>query len=297
MKSGILNVYKEAGYTSFDVVAKLRRILGIKKIGHTGTLDPDAVGVLPVCIGRATRLCDMLTDSDKTYEAELVLGIKTDTGDLSGNVIASSSVDASEDDVTDVIMSFVGEIAQIPPMYSALKVNGQKLVDLARKGVTVDRKPRNVTIYSIEIISMSLPKVDIRVSCSKGTYIRTLCEDIGEMLGCYGTMGKLKRTVAAGFSVVEAHTLDEIEKIVEGGAIDNYITGIDKVLSHPRIDVAEEFDNYLKNGVTLYPEELSMTFELDQRYLVYDFRGDFVGVYIGTDEGLKVVKMFYENGN
>ena len=186
MFDGVLNVYKEKGYTSHDVVAKLRGILGQKKIGHTGTLDPDAQGVLPVCLGKATRLCDMLTDHAKTYEAVLLLGKETDTQDISGQIIAEKEPDVSEEEVCVTIMGFVGEYAQIPPMYSARKVNGKKLYELARAGKVVERQPRQVTIYEIAIKSAALPRVTMIVRCSKGTYIRTLCHDIGQKLGCGG---------------------------------------------------------------------------------------------------------------
>ena len=189
MIHGILNVRKEKGYTSHDVVAKLRGITRQKKIGHTGTLDPDAVGVLPVCLGRATRLCDMITDRDKTYETVLLLGRTTDTQDIGGQTIRTGRTEGlKEDEVRRVIWEFVGEYAQIPPMYSALKVNGRKLYELAREGKEVERKARNVQIFGIEILKAELPRVWMRVKCSKGTYIRTLCHDIGERLSCGGCM-------------------------------------------------------------------------------------------------------------
>ena len=178
MINGVINIYKERGFTSHDVVAKLRGILKQKKIGHTGTLDPDAEGVLPVCLGKGTRLCDMLTDHSKVYEAVLLLGQSTDTQDVSGNVLQEAPVDVSEEEVREAIMSFVGPYDQIPPMYSALKVNGQKLCDLARAGKEVERKARPVEIYEIQIEEIHLPRVRMTVSCSKGTYIRTLCHDI-----------------------------------------------------------------------------------------------------------------------
>ena len=187
MVNGILNVYKEKGYTSHDVVAKLRGIVGQKKIGHTGTLDPDAEGVLPVCLGRATKVCDMLTEKDKTYEAVLLLGKETDTQDISGTVLRVGETEGlTQEQVKDCVMSFVGEYDQIPPMYSALKVNGKKLYELAREGKTIERKSRKVEIKEIRILEMALPRVRMEVSCSKGTYIRTLCHDIGEKLGCFG---------------------------------------------------------------------------------------------------------------
>ena len=183
MINGIINIYKEAGFTSHDVVAKLRGIVKQKKIGHTGTLDPDAVGVLPVCFGNATKLCDMLTDKSKEYEACLLLGLETDTQDISGTVLAEHEVKVSEQEVLEAIKSFEGVYEQIPPMYSALKVNGKKLYELARQGKEVERQPRKVEISYIRILSCELPEVRFVVGCSKGTYIRTLCDDIGKKLG------------------------------------------------------------------------------------------------------------------
>ena len=185
---GIINVYKEAGYTSFDVVAKLRGILKQKKIGHTGTLDPDAEGVLPVCIGKATKVCGYLTEKDKTYQALLHLGIATDTQDMSGRILKEQAPEISEEELRRMIQSFTGKLKQVPPMYSALKVGGKKLCDLARAGIEVERKAREIEIYSIRQIRIQLPYVSMEVHCSKGTYIRTLCHEIGEKAGCGGCM-------------------------------------------------------------------------------------------------------------
>ncbi len=212
MKNGVINIYKERGYTSHDVVAKLRGILKQKKIGHTGTLDPEAEGVLPVCLGKGTKLCDLLTDRDKVYETVLLLGRSTDTQDITGTVLQEAEVCAGEEEVQKVIMSFVGPYEQIPPMYSALKVGGQKLCDLARAGREVERKARPVRIHEIEILKMELPRVRMRVSCSKGTYIRTLCHDIGEQLGCHGCMEQLLRTRVGQFSLSDSLTLSEVER-------------------------------------------------------------------------------------
>ena len=197
--NGILNIYKEAGFTSHDVVAKLRGILKQKKIGHTGTLDPDAEGVLPVCVGNATKLCGLLTDKEKTYEAVLLLGQETDTQDLSGKVLRKAEVTVSEEAVREAILSFQGNYDQIPPMYSALKINGRKLYELAREGKEVERKPRKVTLREISISWIELPEVSFTVTCSSGTYIRTLCHDIGEKLGCSGCMKTLLRTCVDRF--------------------------------------------------------------------------------------------------
>ena len=189
MINGIVNIYKEKGYTSHDVVAVLRKVVGQKKIGHTGTLDPDATGVLPVCLGRATKVCELLTDHDKTYEALLLLGKTTDTQDISGEVLEERDPgNLTEEEVRSCIESFIGEYDQIPPMYSALKVNGKKLYELAREGKTVERKSRKVQIHGIRILEMNLPHVRMEVDCSKGTYIRTLCHDIGEKLQVGGCM-------------------------------------------------------------------------------------------------------------
>ena len=213
MIHGVINIYKERGFTSHDVVGKLRGILRQKKIGHTGTLDPDAEGVLPVCLGKATKLCDLLTDKEKTYRAVLLLGKTTDTQDVSGTVLSEAPVTAEEAKVREAILSFVGDYDQIPPMYSALKVNGQKLCDLARAGKEVERKPRRVTIREIRIEKIDLPRVTMEVTCSKGTYIRTLCQDIGENLGCGGCMESLLRTRVERFSLEDAIKLGEVEAI------------------------------------------------------------------------------------
>ena len=183
MINGIVNIYKEKGYTSHDVVAVLRKVVGQKKIGHTGTLDPDATGVLPVCLGRATKVCELLTDHDKTYEALLLLGKTTDTQDISGEVLEERDPgNLTEEEVRSCIESFIGEYDQIPPMYSALKVNGKKLYELAREGKTVERKSRKVQIHGIRILEMNLPHVRMEVDCSKGTYIRTLCHAVWKNL-------------------------------------------------------------------------------------------------------------------
>ena len=235
MIDGILNVYKEKGYTSHDVVAKLRGILRQKKIGHTGTLDPEAEGVLPVCLGKATRLCDMLTDKTKTYRAGLLLGRETDTQDIWGQILKEQQINGltmDQDRVREIIMGFVGEYAQIPPMYSALKVNGKKLYDLARAGKVVERQPRQVFLYQIEIQSMELPRVSMTVSCSKGTYIRTLCHDIGVKLGCGGCMESLTRTQVDRFKIEDSLDLARIEELRDKGTLEEHIMPIEAMFSH-----------------------------------------------------------------
>lgn len=229
MIHGIINVYKEKGFTSHDVVAKLRGIVGQKKIGHTGTLDPDATGVLPVCLGKATKLCDLLTDKNKTYEAVLLLGKTTDTQDITGEVLEEKSTEAlTEEKVREAIEGFIGDYEQIPPMYSALKVNGKKLYELAREGKVIERKARPVKILDIQILEIDLPKVRMEVSCSKGTYIRTLCHDIGEKLGCGGCMESLIRTRVSTFRIEDAKTLDEIETLKQEGKLAELLVPIER---------------------------------------------------------------------
>lgn len=295
MKSGIINVYKEAGFTSFDVVAKLRGILKIRKIGHTGTLDPDATGVLPICIGKATKICDLLTDRDKTYRAVMRLGIVTDTLDMSGNVLETNEVIVTEENVKSAIMSFVGDIMQIPPMYSALKVNGQKLVDLARKGQVVERKPRPVTIYDISIEDITLPLVTFTISCSKGTYIRTLCDDIGRKLGCGGCMESLERIKAAGFSVENALTLSDIERIRDEGDLDSIILAIDEALvEYPKVVADEECTKILQNGGKVSADDLTLTDLNAEMVRMYMADDTFVGIYERVGDVYKPNKMFLE---
>lgn len=301
MINGIVNVYKEKGYTSFDVVAKMRGIFHQKKIGHTGTLDPDAEGVLPVCLGKATKVCDLLTDKDKEYKAVLLLGQATDTQDISGEVINSAPVDVTEDEVTAVINSFVGRQMQVPPMYSALKVNGQKLCDLARQGVMVERKAREINIFSIEIEDISLPEVTMSVHCSKGTYIRTLCNDIGEKLGCYGCMKSLLRTRVAGFKLADACRLSELEEMLKTGQ--DFVIPIDSVFDNlPAANVIETAQKYVVNGnripVSFIKEaaESEADFIDGAAYRLYDYKDCFVGIYnyIEKTGDFKPVKIFYE---
>lgn len=247
--NGIINVYKEKDYTSFDVVAKLRGILKQKKIGHTGTLDPDAVGVLPVCLGSATKLCDMLTDKKKEYIAEFVLGKETDTQDISGQVIKETEVVCTQEEVKTAIQSFIGDYDQLPPMYSAIKVDGKRLYELARQGKEVERKKRPVTFYEIEIIKCELPYVTIRVLCSKGTYIRTLCHDIGQKLGCGAAMTELERTRSGQFTKENAYTLAEIERLRDAGSLDEIVMPVDTVFMNlPAFVVSGELEKRILNG-------------------------------------------------
>lgn len=301
--NGIINVYKEKDFTSFDVVAKLRGILKQKKIGHTGTLDPDATGVLPVCLGNATKLCDMLTDKKKEYIAEFVLGKETDTQDISGQVLKETEVVSNEAEVREVIQSFVGDYDQLPPMYSAIKVDGKRLYELARQGKEVGRKTRPVTFYEIEILKVELPHVSIRVLCSKGTYIRTLCHDIGQKLGCGAAMTSLERTRSGQFTKEKAYTLAEIEKIRDEGRLDDIILPVDSVFSHlPELIVSGELEKKILNGNLIYKSEceklgLEDCYSERKKIRVYkenNNSSNFIAVYVYNKEkkGMVPEKMF-----
>ena len=257
---GIINVYKEKGFTSHDVVAKLRGILHQKKIGHTGTLDPDATGVLPICVGRATKVCELLTDHDKTYEAVGVLGITTDTLDTSGEVLTRRKVDVNRTELEEALSHFRGEIEQVPPMYSAVKINGKKLYEYAREGIEIERKKRNVTIYELTLLDYAgedtkatgedeNPTFSIRVKCSKGTYIRTLIDDIGSMLGCGAAMSGLVRTAVGRFEISGALTLAKIEEKVTADATDEIVLPLESIFEeYPAYTVTEEAMKLLQNG-------------------------------------------------
>ena len=252
MINGIINVYKEKDFTSHDVVAKLRGIVKQKKIGHTGTLDPDATGVLPVCLGNATKLCDMLTDKSKEYVTTMRLGFCTDTQDISGEVLKKQEVNVTKEDVTEAVMSFVGKYDQIPPMYSALKVNGKKLYELAREGIEIERKARSIEIFAIEIMDINLPDITMKVHCSKGTYIRTLCHDIGLKLGCFATMVSLKRTKVANFLLENAYTLSQIEACVKDEKLQDILTKTEDMFELLSVRVAPPYEKLLFNGNPIY---------------------------------------------
>lgn len=279
MYHGIINVYKEEGYTSHDVVAKLRRILGQKKIGHTGTLDPSATGVLPVCLGSGTKLCSLLTEKDKTYETVLLLGCCTDTQDVTGQIVSSAPVTIVEEELVPIIESFVGDYLQTPPMYSAIKKNGKKLYELARAGVEIEREARKVVIRSIRILEISLPRVRMEVTCSKGTYIRTLCEDIGKKAGCGGCMEQLIRTQVERFCLSESRTLSEIEELAKAGQLLELILPVDACLSqYPALCTTPAADRLLHNGNAICAEEVQGDTPRET-VRFYDSAGRFIGLY------------------
>ena len=277
---GVIVIRKEKGFTSHDVVAKLRGILHMKKIGHTGTLDPDAEGVLPVALGKATRLVDMITDKEKTYEAVMRLGVVTDTQDMSGTVLSQTEdISVTEEELRTVIGSFVGDYMQVPPMYSALKVNGKKLYELAREGKTVERKARPVHFYEIEILDIDFPLVRFCVTCSKGTYIRTLCHDIGEKLGCGAAMETLLRTQVGRFTLDDAITLAQAEEAVQAGEIESKVAGIEQILAeYPRVCCTEAGDRLLANGNPLVQALVSAE-EKGGWIRMCSSQGNFAGVY------------------
>lgn len=302
--NGVINVYKEAGFTSHDVVAKLRGIVKQKKIGHTGTLDPDAEGVLPVCLGNATKLCGLLTEKEKTYRAVLLLGQTTDTQDTSGRVLTEAPVTATGEQVREAIMSFLGDYDQVPPMYSALKVNGKKLYELAREGKEVERQARRVRILDMEIHEIRLPEVTFTVTCSSGTYIRTLCQDIGEKLGCGGCMKSLLRTKVDRFELADSHKLSELETMMHEGRIGEVLLPVDDVFAAcPAVRIRQESDRLIQNGNPFGKEDIAETTgerlpegtELERNCVrVYNSEGDFRGLYRREQGGrrYKPEKMF-----
>lgn len=313
MINGVINIRKEAGFTSHDVVAKLRGILRQKKIGHTGTLDPGATGVLPVCLGKATKLCDVIGGWDKSYRATLLLGKETDTEDIFGQVIKELKVEVTEEEIREIILSFVGSYNQIPPMYSAKKVKGKKLYELAREGVVIERKPCPVTISDLKILKIDLPYVEFDVACSKGTYIRSLCRDIGDKAGCGGCMTSLIRTRVSDFLLEDAITLLEVEALRDSEKLTEHIRSIDSVFPfYPSMHVTEKGQRLLMNGnpfpiaygnikeESLVAEDSLMeekeTADQDTMYRVYDYENHFIGLYQKKEqEGLmRPDKLFFD---
>ncbi len=298
--NGILNIYKEAGFTSHDVVAKLRGILKQKKIGHTGTLDPDAEGVLPVCVGNATKLCGLLTEKEKTYQAVLLLGQETDTQDASGKILRTAEVKVSPEAVREAIESFQGSYDQIPPMYSALKVNGRKLYELAREGKEVERKARRVYLREIRISWVRLPEASFTVTCSSGTYIRTLCRDIGERLGCGGCMKSLLRTRVDRFAMEDSLRLSQIEEKMAEGRIGDCLIPVDRMFEEcARVQMKEAGDRLVYNGNAFSAQAADLdragTLKEEAQVRVYDSKGVFTGLYRYERGMFRPVKMFLES--
>lgn len=301
---GILAVWKPEGWTSHDVVAKVRRILGMKRIGHAGTLDPMVTGVLPLCLGRATRVVEYVQERPKAYEAVLKLGIATDTEDMTGSIIARSSVELTDEEaIRSVLQSFAGSIEQVPPMYSAVKVDGKRLYELAREGKTVERKSRTVLIHEIELIEAKLdmeqPEISFSVVCSKGTYIRTLCVDIGKKLMLPATMAKLTRTMSGGITSESCLTLQAIEELHSQSLLSERLISADAAISHmPQAEVAADIGLQALQGrkIALSHAQSPSALNWNDEELIrlYNETGVFLGIFqVDTDaELLKPIKVF-----
>ena len=284
--NGIVIVDKPQEWTSQDVTARLRRVFNTRRIGHGGTLDPMATGVLPVFVGRATRGVEFFEHAEKTYEATLRLGIATDTEDITGTVLEEKPVSLSEADFLAILPQFRGEILQIPPMYSALKVGGQKLCDLARKGKEVERQPRPITIFQLECLEFAGNTSRLRVRCSKGTYIRTLCKDIGAALGCGGCMEALRRVTAGEYTIEEAVPL---QTLLEADASETFLRPVDSMFrNYPSVTLTEKQEQRCRNGnifTVKYP---------DGTYRAYAHSGEFLALSQVSAGTMSTVKSFFE---
>lgn len=285
--SGVLNIYKPLGITSNGVVTRVRRLTGIKKVGHTGTLDPEAEGVLPICIGKATKVAGMLTDADKAYRATIKLGVTTDSQDMTGNILTSHKADVTREQFEEVLSSFVGKVSQIPPMYSAIKMNGQPLYKLARKGVEVERKPRVITISEINLLDFLGDEAVFEVFCSKGTYIRTLCADIGEKLGIGAAMKALVRIKSGPFCAEKSVKLEELEKHPE--KIEQLLISPDSLFDYHELMVDTKQMEKIKSGIRIRYEKA----ENGLKYKVYGPAGEFLCISEGKDGELIMVQSFY----
>ncbi|MCL2048133.1 MAG: tRNA pseudouridine(55) synthase TruB [Defluviitaleaceae bacterium] len=282
--NGFINICKEKGYTSHDVVAIIRKYTR-QKTGHTGTLDPDATGVLPICVGRATKLADYVAAQDKTYAARIVLGITTDTGDISGKILSQRAVSVSQDELQAAALSFVGEYWQTPPMYSAVKVGGKKLYELARKGQEIERKPRLVKIYDLKITGDCL-----EITCSKGTYIRSLCMDIGEKLGCGAAMGSLNRIRSGGFAIESSYSLEEIKTRAAENRLDEIIIPPEQILPLRTMTIDPESLPRALNG---NPVEIAKHYRTGEKFWLKDPDGCIIGLYSVKREGLLCVEVMF----
>ncbi len=288
--NGILVVDKPADWTSHDVVAKLRGIFREKRMGHAGTLDPMATGVLVVFLGRATRAVELCENDEKEYEAVLRLGIVTDTQDITGKILEEHPVSAAEDQLLAVLRQFQGVQFQIPPMYSALKSGGRKLYDLARQGVEVERKPREITVSALQLLEWNGTEAKLRIHCSKGTYVRTLCHDIGAALGCGGCMAALRRTQAGRFSLAEAYSMEQILQARDAGTHALLVRPVDSLFSdRPMLTLSEQWTVRCKNG-----GEIPARGTADGEYRVYGPDGEFLMLGRVSQETLRTVKSFFE---
>ena len=286
----VLNIFKPKGMSSFDAVRVVKKVAGTGKVGHTGTLDPEATGVLPICIGRATKIIDYIMDSEKVYEVTLKLGIRTTTYDLEGEVLEERDPShLTEEEILNSINSFKGEYSQIPPMYSALKQNGVRLYELARKGIEVERKGRLVNIYNLEDIKINNPYISMKVTCSKGTYIRSLCYDIGEKLGVFATMTQLNRAKTSVFSQEKSININELTK----ENINDYILSMEEALEkYDKIVVNKKYVKLLVNGVRVADGRFTKDKVINNKlYRVYDDENNFIGLGERNDAGFKIEKL------
>ena len=288
--NGVLNIFKPKGMSSFDAVRIVKKVAGTGKVGHTGTLDPEATGVLPICIGKATKIIDYIMNSEKVYEVTLKLGIRTTTYDLEGEVLEEKDCNHLTDvEILQAVNSFIGEYSQVPPMYSALKQNGVRLYELARKGIEVEREGRLITIYNIEDIKINNPYISMKVSCSKGTYIRSLCYDIGEKLGVFSTMTELNRAKTSVFSQEESININDLTK----ENINGYILSMEEALEkYDKIIVRGKYVNLLINGVRVGDNRFTNDKVINQKlYRVYDEENNFIGLGKKNDLGFKIEKL------
>lgn len=288
MMDGVINIYKPIGITSFDVVRAVRKIAKTKKVGHTGTLDPLACGVLPICIGKGTKIVDYIMKGNKVYKAKMKLGVLTDTYDKEGKTLEINEVNVSENDIKSIINSFIGEIPQVPPMYSAIKVQGKKLYELARKGIEIERQARNITIYYIDILKIKLPYVEFEVKCSKGTYIRSLCYDIGEKLGCGASMWELERVQSGSFTKGNSILLEELS---ESNFSQSLIPIEEALINYSKIKVDDKCKRLLINGVQVKDKSLLAGIEKNSLYRIYSENEEFLGLGKRSDYGLKMEKL------
>ena len=288
--NGVLNIFKPKGMSSFDAVRVVKKVAGTGKVGHTGTLDPEATGVLPICIGKATKIIDYIMDSEKVYEVTLKLGIRTTTYDLEGEVLEERDPShLTEEEILNALNSFKGEYSQIPPMYSALKQNGVRLYELARKGIEVERKGRLVNIYNLEDIKINNPYISMKVTCSKGTYIRSLCYDIGEKLGVFATMTQLNRAKTSVFSQEKSININELTK----ENINDYILSMEEALEkYDKIIVNKKYVKLLVNGVRVADGRFTKDKVINNKlYRVYDDENNFIGLGERNDAGFKIEKL------
>ena len=288
--NGVLNIFKPKGMSSFDVVRVVKKVAGTGKVGHTGTLDPEATGVLPICIGRATKIIDYIMNSEKVYEVTFKLGIRTTTYDLEGDVLEErDTTNVKDEEILEAIKSFIGEYSQVPPMYSALKKNGVRLYELARQGIEVEREGRLITIYNLEDIKIENPFVSMKVTCSKGTYIRSLCYDIGEKLDVFATMTELNRAKTSVFSQEESININDLTK----ENISNHILTMEEALNkYDKITVHGKYVKLLVNGVRVGDNRFTKDKVINNKlYRVYDDNNNFIGLGEKNDCGFKIEKL------